>query len=122
MRLGCGVVQDSRVSSAIVVLEDGTFAVGHPTFQLDRATPQLIIGIIRERLTHDDFATRPVRSAIRMRLREMEGKSPREQLKTLGKLLQEYAEYLLVEAGTDMDDAMRKKEEKLDAGCEWKAA
>lgn len=113
---------DANISSGIVVLEDGSILVGHPTFSLDPVAPELITRIIRERLMQDDFGTRPVRAAVRARLREIEGKSEKEQLAALSQLLQEYAEHFLVEAGTGMDDAMRQREADLDARCRRRAA
>ncbi|MHB9130700.1 MAG: hypothetical protein ACYDBB_06380 [Armatimonadota bacterium] len=122
LRQGCGAIQDARISSTVVVLEDGTLMVGYPTFLLTTVMPDLVTGIIRERLLQDDFASRTVRSEIRARLREIEGKSDREQSRLLAKLLQDYAEYFLVEAGTDMDDAARREEARLDAQCKTRAA
>lgn len=122
MRQGCEAIQNACISSAIVVLEDGTVQVAHPTFVLEVVTPELITAIIRERLMQDDFATRPIRSAIRARLRELEDKSPREQLKALAQLLQEHAEHFLIAAGTGMDEAMQRREAELDAQCEKRAA
>jgi hypothetical protein len=122
LRRGCEAVLDAGISSAIVVLEDGGIWVGHPTFTLDPAAPALITSIIRERLMQDDFATRPVRSVVRSRLRDIEGKSPKEQLAALSELLREYAEYFLAEAGSDMDDKMRQREAELDARCAQRAA
>ena len=122
LRSGCEAVLESSISSAIVVLEDGSIVVGHPAFILDPAAPELLTTIIRQRLMQDDFASRPVRSAIRSQLREIEGKSPKEQLAALSKLLRDYAEYFLVEAGTGMDDAARQREADLDARCARRAA
>lgn len=122
LRRGCEAVLDANISSAIVVLEDGSIWVGHPTFNLDPVAPELIMRIIRQRLMQDDFATRPVRTAVRTQLREIEGKSPREQSAALSQLLREHAEFFLTEAGTGMDDAMRQREADLDARCERRAA
>jgi hypothetical protein len=122
LRRGCEAVMDANISSAVVLLEDGSIWVGHPTFRLELVEPALITRIIRERLMQDDFATRPVRSAVRSRLREIEEKSPKEQLAALGQLIKEYAEFFLTEAGTDMDDAMRKREADMDVRSERRAA
>jgi hypothetical protein len=122
LRQGCEAVQKSQISSAIVVLEDGSIWVGYPTFHLGAATPGLITTIIRQRLLQDDFATRPVRAAIRAQLRELEGKPPQEQMKALAQLLQEQAEFFLLEAGTGMDAKMRQQEAALDAQWEQEAA
>ncbi|MHB0938546.1 MAG: hypothetical protein ACYDCO_14260 [Armatimonadota bacterium] len=122
LRRGCEAILDANISSGIVVLEDGSIWVGHPTFTLDPVAPELITRIIRERLMQDDFGTRPVRAAVRARLREIEGKSEKEQLEALSQLLQEHAEHFLVEAGTGMDDAMRQREADLDARCRRRAA
>lgn len=122
LRRGCEAVVDSKVSSAVVVLEDGSIWVGHPTFHLDPVAPELILRLVRERLMQDDFATRPVRTAVRTQLREIEGKSPKEQLAALAQLVREHAEFFLVEAGTDMDDTARRREAELDAQCGKRAA
>lgn len=122
LRRGCEAVLDSQISSAIVVLEDGSILVGHPTFNLDPVAPELLMRIVRERLMQDDFATRPVRSAVRTRLREIEQMNAKEQLAALSQLLREHAEFFLVEAGTGMDDAMRQREAELDARCQRRAA
>jgi len=58
----------------------------------------------------------------RSQLREIEGKSPKEQLTALSQLLQEYAEFFLTEAGTGMDDAMRQRDTDIDARCGERAA
>ncbi len=70
----------------------------------------------------DDFATRPIRSAIRAQLNELNGKTPREQLKALANILHEHAEHFLVEAGSAMDAGMKKREDELDKRCEEEAA
>jgi len=122
LRRGCEAVLDSKVSSAIVMLEDGSLLVGHPTFNLDPVAPELILRIVRERLMQDDFATRPVRTAVRTRLREIEGMNPKEQLAALSQLLREHAEFFLAAAGTEMDDRARQREAELDSQCARRAA
>ena len=122
LRRGCEAINNAKVGSALVVLEDGTIWVGHPIYRLDQVTPDTIAGIIRERLVQDDFATRPIRSAIRQQLRELEGKTPKEQMTMLSKILKEHAEHFLVPAGTDMDEAQLRREAELDARCMEKAA
>lgn len=122
LRQGCDALMKAQISSAIVVLEDGSIMVAHPTYNLDPAAPELIMRLVRERLMQDDFATRPVRTAVRARLREIEGMSPREQLAALSRLLREHAEFFLVPAGTGMDDAMRQREADLDTRSRHRAA
>ncbi len=122
LRQGCKAIQDSGISSALVLMEDDSLWIGYPTYELAPAGPVLITNLIRERLMQDDFATRPIRSAIRAQLKEIEGKTPREQLAVLAQILQAHAEYFLVDAGADMNDTMRRREAELDATCEREAA
>lgn len=122
LRRGCEAVLDAKISSAIAVLEDGSIVVGHPTFNLDPVAPELLMRIVRQRLMQDDFATRPVRTAVRTRLREIEGMNSKEQLTALSQLVREHAEFFLAEAGTDMDDQARRREAELDARCGRRAA
>jgi len=122
LRRGCEAIQQAGISSAIVVLEDGSAWVAHPAFRLDKASPELLMRIIREHMAQDDFADRTVRSDIRMTLKNIQDKSPREQLAELGRLLKEHAQHFLKEAGTDMDEAAKQREAELDARCEREAA
>ncbi len=47
VRKGCAAITESKVSSAVVQLEDGTVWVAHPAFRIEPATPELIIRMIK---------------------------------------------------------------------------